>query len=166
MKISLIAAMDKNNAIGNKNKLLWHLPKDLKWMKEKTMNHVVVMGRNCYESIITYTNGKPLPNRTNVVLSSKDPSKFNSGFIVLKNINEVLDTYVNEKKIFVLGGAQVYKSFLPIADELIITHVHSEFEADAFFPQIDYSKFNKIFEKHDEENGLSFTFAIYQKNDI
>lgn len=163
MKISMIVAMEQNNGIGNNNKLLWHIPKDLKWMKEKTMGHVIVMGRNSYEDIITYTKGKPLPGRTNVVLSSKDPSEFHDGFIVLKSFDEVVKRFTNEEKIFILGGAQVYKSLLSQADELIITHVHSKFEADAFFPEVDYSKFTTVYQKDEEENGLSFTFTIYKK---
>jgi dihydrofolate reductase len=163
MKISMIVAMDDNNGIGNNNKLLWHIPKDLKWMKEKTMGRVIVMGRNSYEDIITYTKGKPLPGRTNVVLSSKDPSEFNEGFVVVKTIDEVIKKFANEEKIFILGGAQVYKSFLPLADELIITHVQTKLQADAFFPQVDYSLFNTVYQQDEQENGFNFTFKIYEK---
>jgi dihydrofolate reductase len=163
MKISMIVAMDENNGIGNNNKLLWHIPKDLKWMKEKTMGRVIVMGRNSYEDIITYTKGKPLPGRTNVVLSSKDPSEFNEGFVVVKTIDEVIKKFANEEKIFILGGAQVYKSFLPLADELIITHVQTKLQADAFFPQVDYSLFNTVYQQDEQENGFNFTFKIYEK---
>jgi dihydrofolate reductase len=163
MKISMIVAMDENNGIGNNNKLLWHIPKDLKWMKEKTMGRVIVMGRNSYEDIITYTKGKPLPGRTNVVLSSKDPSEFNEGFVVVKTIDEVIKKFSNEEKIFILGGAQVYKSFLPLADELIITHVQTKLQADAFFPQVDYSLFNTVYQQDEQENGFNFTFKIYEK---
>jgi dihydrofolate reductase len=163
MKISMIVAMDENNGIGNNNKLLWHIPKDLKWMKEKTMGRVIVMGRNSYEDIITYTKGKPLPGRTNVVLSSKEPSEFNEGFVVVKTIDEVIKKFSNEEKIFILGGAQVYKSFLPLADELIITHVQTKLQADAFFPQVDYSLFNTVYQQDEQENGFNFTFKIYEK---
>jgi dihydrofolate reductase len=163
MEISMIVAMDDNNGIGNNNKLLWHIPKDLKWMKEKTMGRVIVMGRNSYEDIITYTKGKPLPGRTNVVLSSKEPSEFNEGFVVVKTIDEVIKKFANEEKIFILGGAQVYKSFLPLADELIITHVQTKLQADAFFPQVDYSLFNTVYQQDEQENGFNFTFKIYEK---
>jgi dihydrofolate reductase len=163
MKISMIVAIDENNAIGNKGKLLWHIPKDLKWMKEKTMGHVIVYGKNSYEDIIAYTKGKPLPGRTNVVLSSKDPSEFNENFIVLKSFDEVAKKFANEEKIFVLGGAQIYNSLIHLADELIITHVHAKFEADAFFPKVDYSKFNTVYEQNEQENGFNFTFKIYEK---
>lgn len=163
MKISMIVAMDENNAIGKDGKMLWHIPKDFKWMKEKTMGHVIVMGRNCYEDIIRYSKGKPLPGRTNVVLTSQDPSLINEGFIVAKTIDEVLIKYKSEEKLCILGGGQIYSAFLPIADELIITHVHAKFDADAFFPKVDYSLFDKSFEKHDEENGFKFSFSIYNK---
>lgn len=163
MKISMIVAMDENNGIGYKNKLLWHIPKDLKWLKEKTMGCVIVMGRNCYEDIITYTKGKPLPGRTNVILSSREFTNLHPDFIVCKNIEEVLEKFKTEEKIFILGGGQIYNSFIDMADELIITHVHHSFDADVYFPKFKYSNYNKIFEQHDYDNNLDFTFTIYEK---
>lgn len=163
MKISMIVAMDSNNGIGYNNKLLWSLPKDLKWLKEKTMGSVIIMGRNCYEDIITYTNGKPLPGRTNVILSSKEFSNIHSDFVVCRTIDEVLEKFKSEEKIFILGGGQIYNSFMPMADELIITHVHHTFKADVFFPKVDYSQYNKTYEEHESENNLNFTFTIYEK---
>lgn len=163
MKISMIAAMDENNGIGKNGKLLWHLSKDLKWMKEKTMGHVIVMGRNSYLDIISYTKGKPLPGRTNVVLSSQSPESFQPDFIVCKTFDEVVKKYSDEEKIYILGGAQVYKALLPLADELIITHVHANYEADAFFPKWDNNKFIKTFEQKEEEKEINFTFTIYNK---
>ncbi len=163
MKISMIVAMDENNGIGKEGKMLWHLPKDFKWMKEKTMGHVIVMGRNCYEDIIRYSKSKPLPGRTNVVLTSHEPSTINEGFVVAKTIEEVIQKYKDEEKIFILGGGQIYNAFMPYADELVITHVHSKFDADAFFPKINYSLFNKSFELAEEENNLKFTFTVYER---
>lgn len=165
MKIIIIVAMDKNNAIGNKGKLLWHIPKDLQWLKTQTMGHVIVMGRNSYNDIITYTKGKPLIGRTNVVLTSKN-SNFHSDFVVLNSIEDVLIKYSKEDKIFILGGGSIYKSFLPLADEVIITHVDAEFEADTFFPKFNYSEFKITFEEANKENGLNFKFVKYEKKKI
>jgi len=162
MKISMIFAMDKNNAIGNNGKLLWHIPKDLKWMKEQTMGHVIVMGRNSYSDIITYTKGKPLPGRTNVVITSQN-SNFHPDFVILHSIEDVLTKYSKEDKIFILGGGAIYNSFLPLADELIITHVDAEFEADTFFPKFNYSEFKITFEEENKENGFNFKFVKYEK---
>lgn len=166
MKISMIVAMDENNGIGYQGKMLWHIPKDFKWMKEKTMGHVIVMGRNCYEDVIRYSKGKPLPGRTNVVITSKDPKEINEGFVVVKSIDEVLEKFKDEEKICILGGGQIYHAFLPLADELIITHVHAKFVADAFFPKVEFSNFSNIYNQDDEENGFKFTFSIYQKKEI
>jgi len=163
MKISMIVAMDENNGIGKEGQMLWHLPKDFKWMKDKTMGHVIVMGRNCYNDIIRYSKGKPLPGRKNIVLTSKNTETINEGFFIEKTISDILSKYKNEDKIFILGGGQIYNAFLPYADELVITHVHQKFNADIFFPQVDYSKFNKIYEQNEEEKNIKFTFTIYDK---
>lgn len=162
MKINIIVAMDEKNGIGFENKLLWHIPKDLKWLKEKTMGKVIVMGRNCYEDIITYTNGKPLIGRTNVILTSKN-IQTHKDFVILKTIGDLLEKYKNENEIYILGGGMIYQSFIDMADKLIITHVHSTYKADVFFPKIQYSKYSKIFEENNSENNINFTFCIYEK---
>ena len=156
--------MDKKNGIGYNNKLLWHLPKDLKWFKENTLNQTVVMGRNCYEDIITYTKGKPLPNRKNVILSkSLDPNKIHPDFLLFKTTEDLIERLQYEDKIFIIGGGQIYKQFINKADELIITEVNHTFEADVFFPKVDFSNFKKTYEQKESENNLDFTFFKYIK---
>ncbi len=164
MKIILIVAMDQNNAIGYKNKLLWHIPKDLKWFKEQTNNKIIVMGKNSYLDIISHTKGKPLPNRINVVLSnSLTPKDINSGFLVFRDKSSFLDYFNYEKEIFIIGGGQIYNQFIDIADELIITHVHNQYLADVYFPKFDYSNFVKTYEQKEKENNINFTFTKYKR---
>ncbi len=164
MKLTIIVAMDEKNGIGYQNTLLWHLPKDLKWFKEQTNNKIIVMGKNCYLDIISYTKGKPLPNRINVILSnSLKPSDVQPGFLIFKDKESLLEYFNYEKEIFIVGGGQIYNQFIDAADELIITHVHKIFLADVFFPQIDYSNFIKIFEQQETENNINFTFTKYRK---
>ena len=153
MKIKMIAAHDINLGIGCENKLLWNIPEDLKHFQNETKGKVVVMGSNTYFSI-----GKPLPNRINAVLSSKNflNSKFDNEmtFIntdkllnksnprdddyfknkIFKNIDNILDYYKNEEEIIIIGGESIYNQFLDIADELIITVVLDMFKADTYFP--------------------------------
>lgn len=164
MKIILIVAMDENNAIGYKNKLLWHIPKDLKWFKEQTNNKIIVMGKNSYLDIISYTKGKPLPDRINVILSNSLTQKdIKPGFLIFNNKNSLLEYFSYEKEIFIIGGGQIYNQFIDIADELIITHVHKKYLADVYFPKFDYSSFIKTYEQHENENNIKFTFTKYKR---
>ena len=163
MKISLIAAIDNKNGIGKNGKLLWHIPKDLKWMKQKTLNHVILMGKASYYDIISYTKGKPLPNRTNVILTTSTISPIHPEFIIVNSIEEFLEKFKQEEKVFIIGGGNVYKQFIDIADELIITHVDGDFSADTFFPNINMNLFEKTEAIDDEENGIKFTFTTYKR---
>lgn len=141
--ISLIAAIGRNRELGKDNQLVWHIPEDLKFFQDKTKNHVVIMGRNTYESI-----GKPLPNRTNIVLSRNIDLKISDCIVVdsLKRAFEVAKEREKEE-IFVIGGAKVYAESLPFADKLYLTMIHKTAEADTYFPKFD--NFKKI--KESEE---------------
>jgi dihydrofolate reductase len=164
MELKIIVAMDEQNGIGYNNKLLWHLPKDLKWFKEQTNNKIIIMGKNCYLDIISYTKGKPLPNRVNVILSkSLKPKDVQPGFLIFKDKEYLLKYFSYEKEIFIIGGGQIYNEFINQADELIVTHVHKTFLADVFFPQINYSNFITIFEQQETENNINYTFTKYRK---
>ena len=138
--ISLIFAMDKNNLIGKNNDLPWYYPEDLKYFKEVTMNKTVVMGFNTFKSIFDRI-GKPLPNRTNVVLSRNTNLKYD-GVIFTNDLKTFLDG--KEEEIFIIGGKQVYEATVALADRLYITHINKEYEGDVYFPKIDYEKYNKI----------------------
>ncbi len=171
-KISLIAAIDKNNGIGKNGQLLWHLPSDLKWMKQQTRYSQIIMGKNCYLDVIRYSKGKPLPERDNIVLSTRGVHDAHPDFIFFKSIDALeyflkseysdKSRFFEKEKIYILGGQKIYEQFMPFADELIITHVHHQFEADTFFPDWDDS-FKKVFEDSHRENELDFTFTIYTK---
>lgn len=154
--ISAIARKDR--AIGFKNALLWHIPEDFKHFKETTSGHVVIMGENTYTSI-----GRPLPNRTNIVLSI-DPNFSPEGCVVVSSIEEALAKAkeVERDEIFIIGGASIYRQFLPYANRLYLTLVEGDFEADTFFP--DYSEFQKEISREECENGtFRFTFVILER---
>ncbi len=159
MRISMISAIArKDRAIGFKNALLWHIPEDFKHFKETTSGHVVIMGENTYTSI-----GRPLPNRTNIVLSI-DPNFSPEGCVVVSSIEEALAKAkeVERDEIFIIGGASIYRQFLPYANRLYLTLVEGDFEADTFFP--DYSEFQKEISREECENGtFRFTFVILER---
>ncbi len=158
--ISIIVAMDEQNGIGKNNKLLTHLPNDLKWFKKLTTNHTVIMGRKTYESL---PNGA-LPNRKNIVLSRTLKSLPDA--IVVNSFEQVKKLLDEQEENFVIGGAQIYRLFLPLAQMLYITKIHHVFNADTYFPQIDFSKWElikKIFNPSDEKNKYAHTFLIYKR---
>jgi len=160
--ISLIAAIGKNNELGKGNTLLWHMPADMKHFKELTSAHAVLMGRKTFESL-----GCPLPNRRNIVIT-RDVKYKTEGAEVVHSISEALDLFSDKnEEIFVIGGAEIYKQFMPIADKLYITHIGAEdSEADAFFPEIIPIVWNEISHKEhekDEKNIFPYTFSVYEK---
>jgi len=152
MIVSLIAAIDKNNGIGRGNQLLIKIPDDLKRFKKLTTGHTVIMGHKTYESI-----GHALPDRTNIVLSRKVIEL--PGCIVMHSINQALD-YAREQgetEAFVIGGGEIFKLSLPMADKLYLTIVDAVYNADTFFPP--YGEFDKIeSEEEYEYNGLKYKF--------
>lgn len=158
--ISIIVAMDRNRAIGKDNQLLWHISNDLKRFKAITSGHTVVMGRLTFESL---PKG-PLPNRRNIVLSA---SKLNiHGCEVAHSIDEVIEMSASEDEIFIIGGGNVYRQFLPLAHRLYITRIDKAFDADTFFPEID-NMFWELKEKtlmdNDLQNDFVYTFENYNR---
>lgn len=141
--ISLIAAIGKNRELGKDNKLIWHIPRDSKFFHEKTKGHAVIMGRNTFESI-----GKPLPDRTNIVLSRNLDLEI-SDCIVVDSLNKALEVAKEREKdeIFIIGGAKVYTESLPLADKLYLTVIDGISDADVYFP--DYSNFKIISESEE-----------------
>ncbi len=152
--ISMIAACAENRAIGKDNKLLWHIPEDFKYFKNKTARHVVIMGKKTYDSI-----GRPLPNRENIVITRDINCKI-EGCIVVHSLEEALKkakALEQNGEIFIIGGAQIYNLGMKFTDKLYITLVKGNFDADAFFP--NYSEFTKISSKIDgESNGFKYSF--------
>jgi dihydrofolate reductase len=170
MIISLIAAIGKNYELGRDNKLLWNLPADMKHFRDTTRGHTVIMGRKTFESI-----GRPLPNRENIVIT-RDPVYQATGVTVVHSLEEALryaaleqGKHFEEKQedteIFIIGGAEIYKQGIALANKLYITHVDATLAADTFFPAIG-SEWKKVSEeKHpaDAENQYPFTFTQYKK---
>jgi len=160
--ITVIAAIAKNNALGKDNDLIWYLPADLKRFKKVTTGHYILMGRNTFESI-----GKPLPNRTTIIITrNKNYSK--EGCLIAGSLEEAITLAKEEAQLFIIGGAQIYKEVISknLADQLDITLVHSEFEADVFFPEIDPNVWKKVARedfKADEKNEYDYSFISYQK---
>lgn len=155
----MIAAIASGNrALGKDNKLIYHIPEDLKRFKEITSGHTVVMGRKTFESI-----GKPLPNRTNIVISH-DPSYTVLGIIVTHSLESALEKAqdIENEEIFIIGGGQIYQQALPLADKLYLTIVEGSPDADTFFP--DYSDFKKVvFEEEHESEGLKYKFLTLER---
>jgi dihydrofolate reductase len=158
--ITIIAAIANNNALGLNNKLIWHLPEDLKRFKRVTTGHHVIMGRKTFESL-----GKPLPNRTTIIITRNKNYKANN-CIIVNSLDEALENAKQDKNPYILGGAEIYKLAMPIANKLDLTIVHHEFQADAFFPEIDTSiwkeKSRENF-KADEMNKYDYSFVSYEK---
>mgnify|MGYP000465755513 FL=1 len=160
--ITVIAAIAKNNALGKDNDLIWYLPADLKRFKKVTTGHYILMGRNTYESI-----GKPLPNRTTIIIT-RNKNYFKEGCLIAGSLEEAIELAKEEAQLFIIGGAQIYKEVISknLADQLDITLVHSEFEADVFFPEINANIWKESARedfKADEKNDYDYSFISYQK---
>lgn len=159
MSISFIFAMDRNGAIGKGNKMPWHLPADLKFFKKVTSGHPVLMGRKTYESI-----GKPLPGRTNIIMTQNQEFSA-AGCEVVHTIAEV-QHYYKEQELFVIGGAEIFRLYLPVADRLYITLIEEQFEADTFFNDIDLADWDLVSSEQgpqDEKNPYEYYFRIFNK---
>lgn len=157
MTVSMIVAKGKNNEIGADNDLLWHLPSDLKFFKEKTMGKSIIMGRKTFLSL-----PRALPGRKNIVLTH-DESFSAEGAFIAKNAEEAL-LQSDTDEVFIIGGASVYEEFFPMSQKLYITEVEFESDvADVFFPDIDLSCWDREVLDTGEENGLSFRHVLYRK---
>ena len=160
MKITLVAAIAKNNIIGINNSLPWDIPEDLKRFKAITSGHPILMGRKTFESI-----GRPLPNRKNIVLTG-DEDYFFEGIDVTNNFDEAKELIKNlNEEVFIIGGSSIYKLFESSADELAITHIEKEFEGDSYFPDFDWSKWAVKEEERffDEKSQTNCRLTIYKR---
>ncbi len=149
--VSAIAAMSRNLVIGKDNKMLWHIPEDFKHFKNTTMGKPVIMGRKTYESL-----GKPLPGRTNIVITSK-PDQVQGDVIVVAAIEDAIaqakqiavETNVDE--IFIIGGGQIYEAAMPVTDRIYLTVINQDYEGDTFFPKINPLEWSEEIIKTAEE---------------
>lgn len=160
--VSLIVAASENNSIGKNNQLLWHLPNDLKFFKNTTWGLPVIMGRKTFEAV-----NKPLPGRINIVIS-RQTSWHADGVIMAMDLNDAMikaaDT--NCKKIFIIGGGEIYNQAMNIADEIYLTRVHAAIEGDTFFPVIDEATWQLTSNQDflaDEKHAFAYSFQIWQR---
>ncbi|WP_106134948.1 dihydrofolate reductase [Mongoliibacter ruber] len=163
MKISIIVAKAKNNAIGKDNQLIWKLSSDLKLFKQITSGHHIIMGRKTYESV-----GKPLPNRTSIVITRNPDFKLPNGHVVCHSLQEAIQLCIGKHldQVFVIGGAEIYKQALGLSDELLVTEVDASPEADVFFPAIDPDHWKKVSSdsyRKDDKNEYNFEFVTYKR---
>jgi len=159
--LTIIAAVAKNNALGKNNDLIWRLPADLKRFKKVTLGHHVIMGRKTFESL-----GKPLPNRTTIIISRNDDYQAD-GCLIVNSLEEAILAAKSDPNPYILGGGEIYRQALEFADTLDLTLVHHSFEdADTFFPPIDFKKWketNREDFKADETHDFDYSFVTYKK---
>lgn len=158
-KITIIAAVAENGVIGGDNKLLWHISADLKRFKKLTTGHTIVMGHKTFQSLPV----RPLPNRTNIVLTRNRELKSES-FIAVHSIEEALEKMTAEGENFVIGGGDIYSAFLPLAQKLYITRIHQSFNGDTYFPEIKSATWELVEDlkvEDDPQNEFSYSFETY-----
>jgi dihydrofolate reductase len=166
MKVSLIVAASENHVIGKDNDLIWHLPKDMKHFKETTQGHFVIMGRKNFESIPH--KYRPLPNRTNVVITRQDSYEA-EGCIVVNSVEEALSKAkeANDTEPFIIGGGEIYRLALEnnLVDRIYLTRVHKNYAGDTFFPKLNGNWRLISTEKHntDEKHLCDYSFEVYEK---
>ena len=160
MKLSIIVAMSKNQVIGNENDLPWRLSSDLQHFKKITMGKPIVMGRKTHESI-----GRPLPGRANIIIT-RNLYYEADGCDVVHSTEEVKKLCQQHDEIMIMGGAEIYRYFLPLADRLYITEVHAEVEGDTVFPEFDpdeWIEVNREDLKADDRNQYDYSFVVFDR---
>ena len=160
--ITIIAAIGINNELGKGNDLIWHLPADLKRFKKRTTGHAIIMGRNTFESI-----GKPLPNRRSIIIT-RNTSYQKEGCEVVHSLEDAIELIASQEDAFIIGGAQIYKEAMEknVVDQLDITKVDQDFDADVFFPAIDSMVWEEVSRENfspDEKNLFTYSFINYKK---
>ncbi len=161
MIISLIWAMDDNSLIGVDNSLPWKLPADMQWFRKNTLGKPIVMGRKTFESF----GGKPLPQRTNIVIT-REQNYQTEGAVIVHSIEEAIAAAGDAEELMVIGGSSFYEQMLPQADRLYVTHVHGEFAGDAWFPDVDWSLWQEVARSDseiDEKNSYACRFIEYRR---
>ena len=163
MIISLIAALTRNRVIGKDNDLPWHLPDDMKYFMQTTKGHHVVMGRKNYDSIPE--KFRPLPNRTNIVVTRQKDLKL-PGCLVVNALEDAVSIARNagESELFIIGGSTIYRLGLPFADRLYLTEIDAELDGDTHFPAINRNDWKEVSRKHhpaDDRHAFPFDFVIY-----
>lgn len=156
----MIAAVADNRVIGRDNDLIWHLPADLQFFKTTTKGHHIIMGRKTFESL-----NKPLPYRTNIIVTRQSDYRV-EGALVVSSLDEAIQAVSNDEEPFIVGGAEIYRQGMEMADRIYITRVHGEFEGDTLFPEINeetWKVVKKEFRPKDERNPYDMTFYTYER---
>ncbi|RAI91585.1 dihydrofolate reductase [Algoriphagus yeomjeoni] len=163
MKISLIAALATNNVIGKENGLVWRLPDDFRRFKRLTSDHFILMGRKTFESL-----GKPLPNRTHIVITRNKDYKVPEGHYVFESVEKAF-VFCQKRHIehlYVIGGGEIYRQTLPMADELVLTEVEASPDGDTHFPEFNKENWKITFSEFhpaDDRNQYPFTYVNYER---
>lgn len=158
--LTLIAAVAENNALGKDGGLPWKLPDDFKRFKKLTQGHNIILGRKTFESL-----PKKLPERKHIILTNQKDYD-HEGCVVVHNIKDALAFVQDDEQAFVIGGAHIYKLALPFVEKLELTQVHHSFDADTYFPDVDFTKWNLInkdFHEKDEKHNFSFSYLTYKR---
>lgn len=170
-RVSIVVAVGQNRELGKDGKLLWHIPEDLKRFKQLTLGHPVIMGRKTFESIIAIL-GKPLPGRTNIVVTRSsiavgtgDPRFAFDNVVVTNSLEEALAKAreLDQEEIHIGGGAELYKQALPFVDRLYLTLIDDTKDADTFFPEYESEFTKKISEEEHEHEGLTYTWVTLER---
>ncbi len=160
MPISIIAAVARNGVIGKNNQMPWYLPNDLKYFKNTTLGHHVIMGRKNYEA-----EGKPLPKRENIIVTRQAGYQA-VGCAVVHSLEEALKLARHDPEPFIIGGGNIYRQALPIADKLYLTRIEADIEGDVYFPKVGYEEWKLVWsENHqaDERNKYEHEFQVYER---
>lgn len=160
MLVSLIVAAAENNVIGKDNRLIWKLPADMNFFKSKTLGHHIIMGRKTFESTGV------LPKRTTIIISKNRSLVIPENCLLANSIEDAISKVKNDDEAFIIGGADIYRQSLAVADKIYLTRIHHSFEGDAYFPEVDESKWQLVasdYREPDEKNQYAFTFLEYRK---
>ena len=158
--ITIIAAAGENNSLGKDNDLVWHLPDDFKRFKELTSGNHILMGRKTFE-----TFPKPLPNRKHLIITRQEDYQVPENCFVFDSIQSAFDKVLSDNDIWIIGGGEIYKQSMGIADRIELTRVHSDFEADTFFPEIgeEWELVSEEYHPSDERHKYDFTYLTYDR---
>lgn len=165
MIVSLIVAASQNNVIGKKGQLPWHMPTDMKYFKDVTMGHCVIMGRKNYDSIPD--RFRPLSGRTNIIVTRQ--KKISApDCVVVNSIKEALETAKekNETEAFIIGGGEIFRHSMPVADKIYLTRIHANIDGDVHFPSINMNEWKEEsvqFHKADERNKFDYSFIVLSR---
>lgn len=163
MILSHVTAMSQNRVIGSQNKLPWNIPEDLKFFREKTKGHIMIMGRKTFDSI----GAKPLPGRLHIVITRQDLHSENPLVKYVKNLQEAIEyakplTGQWGEEVFIVGGGEIYAQSMSVTDKIYLTVIHQNFDGDTYYPEVPLDKF-ELTEKSDRTEPVPFSFLTYAR---